>query len=91
MNPWASPWNRCGNCSPPPNASTTPPTSTPLLPPGQLVRPYPPNGTRWAYEVYDIATREMSSNCLTIADGRGDVHSVPFRYVWPAELDLMVR
>lgn len=62
-----------------------------LLPPGQLVRPYPPNGARWAYDVYDIATQEMSSNYLTIADGRGDVHSVPFRYVWPAELDLMAR
>ncbi len=27
----------------------------------------------------------------TVTDGRLEVVSMPFRYVWPAELDLMAR
>src|SRR5215211_285342 len=28
---------------------------------------------------------------LEVADGRGEYSTIPFRYVWPAELDLMAR
>ncbi|HEY0638657.1 MAG TPA: class I SAM-dependent methyltransferase [Pseudonocardiaceae bacterium] len=61
------------------------------LPPGQDVVPFRTGDTAWAYDRYDTATQAMSSNYLRIADGRGEFHSVPFRYVWPAELDLMAR
>jgi hypothetical protein len=33
----------------------------------------------------------MSSNYVDVVDGRGEYHSIPFRYVWPAELDLMAQ
>jgi hypothetical protein len=33
----------------------------------------------------------MSSNYVTVEHGRGRFRSIPFRYVWPAELDLMAR
>lgn len=33
----------------------------------------------------------MSSNYIEVVDGRGGYRSIPFRYVWPAELDLMAR
>jgi hypothetical protein len=33
----------------------------------------------------------MSSHHLTAADGRCEHRSIPFRYVWPAELDLMAQ
>jgi hypothetical protein len=33
----------------------------------------------------------MSSNYVEVADGRGSFRSIPFRYVWPAELDLMAQ
>ena len=33
----------------------------------------------------------MSSNYVTVQDGRGEYRSIPFRYVWPAELDLMAQ
>ncbi|MFD5038363.1 hypothetical protein ACFWNI_14870 [Streptomyces sp. NPDC058377] len=33
----------------------------------------------------------MSSNYVEVEDGRGSFRSVPFRYVWPAELDPMAR
>jgi SAM-dependent methyltransferase len=61
------------------------------LPPGQNVVPFHVSGTRWAYDVYDVATQAMSSNYVEIVDGRGAYHYVPFRYVWPAELDLMAQ
>lgn len=33
----------------------------------------------------------MSSNYIEVTDGHGTYWSIPFRYVWPAELDLMAR
>jgi hypothetical protein len=33
----------------------------------------------------------MSSNYVEVVDGRGTYRSIPFRYVWPAELDLMAE
>ncbi|GES28200.1 class I SAM-dependent methyltransferase [Streptomyces angustmyceticus] len=62
-----------------------------LLPPGQKAVPFHISPTRWAFDTYDVATQAMSSNYVTIVDGRAEYESIPFRYVWPAELDLMAR
>ncbi|MFE1764766.1 class I SAM-dependent DNA methyltransferase [Streptomyces angustmyceticus] len=62
-----------------------------LLPPGQNAVPFHISPTRWAFDTYDVATQAMSSNYVTIVDGRAEYESIPFRYVWPAELDLMAR
>jgi SAM-dependent methyltransferase len=61
------------------------------LPPGQSAVPFQVSSTRWAFDLYDTATQAMSSNYVTVTDGRGEYRSIPFRYVWPAELDLMAR
>jgi SAM-dependent methyltransferase len=61
------------------------------LPPGQDVVPFHVSGTRWAYDLYDVATQSMSSNYVEVVGGRGGFRSIPFRYVWPAELDLMAQ
>ena len=61
------------------------------LPPGQNVVPFHVSPTRWAFDIYDTATQAMSSNYVTIDGGRGEYRSIPFRYVWPAELDLMAQ
>jgi SAM-dependent methyltransferase len=61
------------------------------LPPGQNVLPFHVSPTHWAYDVYDFATQAMSSNYVDVVDGRGEYYSIPFRYVWPAELDLMAQ
>jgi len=61
------------------------------LPPGQNVLPWQVTPTRWAFDIYDTATQAMSSNYITLTDGRGEYRSIPFRYVWPSELDLMAR
>lgn len=62
-----------------------------LLPPGQNAVPFHVSPTRWAYDLYDVATQAMSSNYIEVVDGRGRYRSIPFRYVWPAELDLMAQ
>ncbi len=61
------------------------------LPAGQRAVPYRTGPERWAFDLYDVATQTMSSNYISVADGRGSVWSIPFRYVWPAELDLMAQ
>ncbi len=62
-----------------------------LLPPGQTAVPFHVSPTRWAFDLYDVATQAMSSNYIELVDGRGEYTSIPFRYVWPSELDLMAR
>jgi hypothetical protein len=43
------------------------------------------------FDEYDIAQQGMVSHHYWIRDGKLEVFSPPFRYVWPAELDLMAR
>ena len=61
------------------------------LPPGQDAVPFQVSPTRWAFDWYDPATQAMSSNYIEVVEGRGRYRSIPFRYVWPAELDLMAQ
>jgi SAM-dependent methyltransferase len=61
------------------------------LSPGQNVLPFHTSPTRWSFDVYDIATQATSSNYVEVVDGRGSYRSIPFRYVWPSELDLMAQ
>jgi hypothetical protein len=58
------------------------------LTPGQNVVPFHVSPMLYAFDVYDTATQAMSSNYVQVNEGRGEHRSVPFRYVWPAELDL---
>ncbi|WP_026328803.1 class I SAM-dependent DNA methyltransferase [Streptomyces sulphureus] len=63
-----------------------------LLPPGQRVVPFHVSEEGWSYDVYDTATQAMTSHHVMVgADGGGRHRAIPFRYVWPAELDLMAR
>jgi SAM-dependent methyltransferase len=61
------------------------------LSPGRNVVPFHVSPTGWAYDLYDTASQAMSSNYVEVTDGRGRYRSIPFRYVWPAELDLMAE
>ncbi|MFE6888868.1 class I SAM-dependent DNA methyltransferase [Streptomyces sp. NPDC057694] len=64
-----------------------------LLPYGQEAVPFHVSDTRWAFDRYDVATQAMSSNYFSVdpGTGQGTFWSLPFRYVWPSELDLMAR
>ncbi|HLI36740.1 MAG TPA: class I SAM-dependent methyltransferase [Streptosporangiaceae bacterium] len=61
------------------------------LPPGQNAVPFQVSPEHWAFDIYDTATQTMSSNYVKITGGRAEYSSIPFRYVWPAELDLMAQ
>lgn len=61
------------------------------LPPGQTAVPFHISATGWAFDTYDVDTQAMSSHYVTLTDGHAGHTSVPFRYVWPSELDLMAR
>jgi SAM-dependent methyltransferase len=67
------------------------------LPPGQdtvpfTVAPGPDGGGYLGFDQYDIATQQFTSNHVTVsADGKGRFRRIPFRYAWPAEMDLMAR
>jgi SAM-dependent methyltransferase len=61
------------------------------LPPGETVRAFTVSPTRLGFDEYDIAAQGLVSHHYWVVDGRLDVFSMPFRYVWPSELDLMAR
>jgi SAM-dependent methyltransferase len=61
------------------------------LPPGQSVHPFTVTPTHLGFEDYDVATQIAWSHHYWFTDGRVETFSAPFRYVWPAELDLMAR
>jgi SAM-dependent methyltransferase len=61
------------------------------LPPGETVRAFDVSPTRLGFDEYDVASQGLTSHHYRPVDGKLDVVSVPFRYVWPSELDLMAR
>jgi len=61
------------------------------LPPGETIHAFHVSETRWGFDEYDVATQGMTSHQLEFVDGRVERVSVPFRYAWPSELDLMAR
>jgi SAM-dependent methyltransferase len=62
------------------------------LPPGETIRPFHVSATRLGFDEYDVAAQGLISHHYHAAsDGNLEPYSIPFRYVWPAELDLMAR
>jgi SAM-dependent methyltransferase len=61
------------------------------LPPGETIRPFALTPTHLGFDEYDVATQGLISHHYSVVDGRLELVSMPFRYVWPAELDLMAR
>jgi SAM-dependent methyltransferase len=61
------------------------------LPPGETIRAFHVSETRWGLDEFDVAAQGLTSHHFRIVDGRVERFSVPFRYVWPSELDLMAE
>jgi hypothetical protein len=61
------------------------------LPPGDTVRAFTVSATRLGFDEYDVASQGMISHHYWAVDDKLEGDSMPFRYVWPAELDLMAR
>jgi SAM-dependent methyltransferase len=62
-----------------------------LLPPGETFHAFHVSENRWGIDEYDVANQGLTSHHLEIVDGSVERLSVPFRYAWPSELDLMAQ
>ncbi|CAN5528102.1 MAG: class I SAM-dependent DNA methyltransferase [Acidimicrobiia bacterium] len=61
------------------------------LPPGERTRTFHFGDHHVGIDEYDLASQRLTSHHWTLNDGRWERFSVPFRYAWPAELDLMAQ
>jgi SAM-dependent methyltransferase len=61
------------------------------LPPGDTMLVFDAGETHWGIDEYDVATQRLTSHHFSLVDGRFELRSIPFRYAWPAELDLMAE
>jgi SAM-dependent methyltransferase len=61
------------------------------LPPGETFHVFNASENHWGIDEYDVATQGMTSHHFEIVDGTVERLSVPFRYAWPSELDLMAQ
>jgi SAM-dependent methyltransferase len=61
------------------------------LPPGDTYHVFHGSETRWGIDEYDVARQGLVSHHFRQVGDRFERTSIPFRYVWPAELDLMAE
>ena len=61
------------------------------LPPGETFQPFDVSPTHLGFDEYDITPQSLVSHHYRVVDDKLEVWSIPFRYVWPSELDLMAR
>ena len=61
------------------------------LPPGDTIRAFTVKPKRLGFDEYDIKSQTLYSHHYWIEEDGSRSSSTPFRYVWPAELDLMAR
>ena len=62
------------------------------LPRGEKVRPFAVDDEHHlGFDEYDVVNHGLISHHWWLIDGRWVQMSMPFRYAWPAELDLMAR
>jgi SAM-dependent methyltransferase len=61
------------------------------LSPGETYNVFAFGETHIGVDEYDVENQGLVSHHLWPADGTWERRSIPFRYVWPAELDLMAR
>jgi len=61
------------------------------LPPDEAFHVFDASATHWGIDEYDVANQGLVSHHFSLIDGRWQLLSMPFRYVWPSELDLMAE
>jgi len=62
------------------------------LPPGETIHVFSfESPTKFGFDEFDVASQGLVSHHYGIVDGKLEGFSVPFRYAWPSELDLMAR
>jgi SAM-dependent methyltransferase len=61
------------------------------LPPGERTRTFRFDDDHIGIDEYDVAHQRLTSHHWALRDGAWVKFSVPFRYAWPEELDLMAQ
>jgi len=61
------------------------------LPVGERFQVFDATAGHWGIDEYDVANQGLISHHFRPVDGGLERRSIPFRYVWPAELDLMAE
>jgi SAM-dependent methyltransferase len=61
------------------------------LPPGETSRPFDLSADHVGLDEYDVAVQGLRSHHFSLVDGSWQYLVMPFRYVWPSELDLMAE
>jgi SAM-dependent methyltransferase len=61
------------------------------LPPGETFHVFRGGETYWGIDEYDVAAQGLISHHIEFTDGGVETVSMPFRYAWPAEYDLMAQ
>jgi SAM-dependent methyltransferase len=61
------------------------------LPPGEKIRAFNLSERHSGIDEFNVATQGLTSHHFELVDGTLERTSMPFRYVWPAELDLMAE
>lgn len=68
-----------------------------LVPPIRHLSPSSPHlafdksDTHWGIDTFDLVNQTFTSSHIWIENGETTHFSAPFRYAWPAEMDLMAR
>ena len=61
------------------------------LSPGETRLAFARSDRHWGIDEFDLTTQSYTSHHLWMTENGSKRLSVPFRYVWPSELDLMAR
>jgi SAM-dependent methyltransferase len=61
------------------------------LAPGETFHVFHADGSGLAFDEYDVVNQGLVSHYVDFTDGRAERVAIPFRYAWPAELDLMAE
>jgi SAM-dependent methyltransferase len=61
------------------------------LPPGETFHVFNASENHWGIDEYEVATQGLTSHHFETVDGTVERLSIPCRYAWPSELDLMAQ
>ncbi len=61
------------------------------LPLGETTLAFERTADHWGMDAFDVVTQAFTSHHIRRRNGHWEETAIPFRYVWPAELDLMAR
>jgi SAM-dependent methyltransferase len=61
------------------------------LAPGETMVVFDASPDHWGIDEYDVVGQGLVSHHFSVVDGVVHKSAIPFRYTWPAELDLMAQ